>query len=217
MSLETMRKIVKAKIPIITLSGGEPTEHPLFYEIVREIETQKIALNIITNCENTDLIIKTVKKKKNTNVIVSINQYDNPSRIRFIEEHVQLLTKEKFRVYLNIPVDCNNIDFNVVHRFQNLLKSVNRIYITKYVIDECNISTSDFENIKKLALYIKKNFAIANVMYTIPCSRSMLYVANFFAWLIGETFDPCSGYPFRSTVNERGVYVKCLREKKNAR
>jgi len=154
LSLEEIREIVqqykKDKIDEVFLTGGEPTTHPLLFEIVKIVAEKDIIVRLITNGINLDE--KFIKKIENS-AINSINLsfhahieevseklFGNKDVIAKQKNALKLLNDSKVPFYINTTI--NSINYKLL---PELMKFINNNYnrVNHVVFNFLDPGTSD--------------------------------------------------------------------------
>lgn len=216
MSLDSVDKAAGAGIPIILVSGGEPTEHSQFPEIISRLEKSGSKIYILTNGYNPGILLKSIHEKKTVRVILSANSYDPQEKLDTTLAAMKMLLDANIKVYLNIPAVCGYVDYDFLDRIEALIKTALRVHITRYADTTCLCSSDDYIWLKEYARHIAAKYGLKRVLVTAPVPKYLLPVYRLLASLTGDKFSECSGYPFRATMNEEGRLSDCIRKRRSA-
>ncbi len=212
-SLEKISKLLKEKIPMVLLSGGEPTLHPDFKEIVNSFEKINTTIFILSNGKNYKLISESITNKTTTNVMLSITTYDTKEKIKETRNAFDYLQNQGIKVYLNIPIDVNSSDLSFfTDDVIAVLKMAKRVYITPFTRDVCELSDEKYDEIKRFKNYISKKIGVEKIVCSSKIKLISKKIYSYFAWLIDCKFDDCSAFPFRATMLENGEIVNCIKK-----
>lgn len=210
-SMTKIKEITTLKIPIVMLSGGEPTEHPDFQKIVQTLVNSNIKTYILTNGINLQTLLKSDLNTNFVRVILSCKQCYTQSQIEQTLNSALQLKKSGAKVYLNIPLDLEKDSLSYFNSIASLLETVDRIYLTKLIKDSCGLITMDQAEILSRTAHTLNKRHNKKVIYMTNYPKHVRFLCKLLSWVMNESFDPCSGYPFKASMDEEGNLYTCLR------
>lgn len=210
MTMNTIESIIQDQIPIVLLSGGEPTEHPSFLQISNALNNSKSKIYILTNGYHVDKILN-IENRNKLRVILSLNQYCDISSIQIKSNALRELKAAGIRTYVNLSCDCSNINLDSLFSSHYIIENADRIYLSKYVFDSCEYSKSDYIQLRLIWKFILGNFKHSIVTYPATFPRLFLPLMKVISATMKANFNLCSGYPIRATMVEDGTIKSCIR------
>lgn len=210
-SISVIEKVAAINIPIVLISGGEPTEHGDFSQIIKILSDQKRTIYILTNATNSKIIVDSVVDKRETKVVISLFDFDTREDMQRKVDFARIMKEHKITVYLNIivhvPIEHKDAMYDEIDNFKAY---ISRCFLTKYQKSECDITHSDIKYLNYQAHSIYKHSRIPILSLSKPNHLSMA-IFRFVAWAMMKKYNECSGYPFRAFMSEDGDITDCPR------
>lgn len=207
-SLDNIYKISKMDAPLVLLSGGEPTEHSKFGEILKVLEDKTVF--IFTNGTNSKIIIDSVKNKLETKIIVGIVLNAKEELINSKIDFIKHIHKHELTIYTNIIIDKNDTKSNKLFDLVDKLSPyINRVYLTNYIVNNCTINKASIKWIRDISLQLRNYTNTPIIISKLP-NKFSIYSLNILSKLSGgKAFVPCSGFPYKVYINEDGIIGDC--------
>lgn len=212
-SLSEVQRVASVNVPIILISGGEPTIHPDFYAIINTLYNRSSKMYILTNGFRVEPLISASEGKRNIRILIPFLVGQIKSLTNRKLQTIAQLRDRNIKVHANLVVDVDS-DYPESLSSDDLERvcaSVDRAYVTKYLRGNCSISKDHIARLGALARYISFKYHIETVTTRFPNALERFALSAISTIVYQRPYTLCSGYPLKASLNEHGDLSDCPR------